>query len=216
MDMKTKSLERLEERMDGVDKDSLRYRVLESAKNFKTSWVELGQALYAVWKDKSYREWGYLTFDAYTQKEIGVKKPTAMKLLKSYYFLEKEEPAYLQKEYSESQAPAAVPSYESVNLLRLAKNRNALDRDDYQRFRKDVLETGRDPVEVKRDLTSLMRQREELSPDEARQRRKTAVIKRAVSSLKMLKSDIEVQKLLPAGLVKEMSDLINKLEAELS
>ena len=214
--MKTKSLERLEEKMGGIEEDSIRYKVLQCAKNFKTSWIELGQALYSVWKDKAYREWGYLTFDAYTQKEIGIKKTTAMKLLKSYYFLEKEEPVYLQKEHSELQDTAAVPSYESVNLLRLAKNKNTLDKDDYQRFRKDVLEKGKDALQVKRDLVSLMKQREELDPDEARQRRRFSVIKRAVSSLKTLKTDIETEKLLPANLIKEMSVLINKLEAEIS
>ena len=214
--MKPRSLERLEERMGGIDKGSIRYRVLQSAKNFKTSWIELGQALYSVWKDKVYKEWGYLTFDAYTQKEIGIKKTTAMKLLKSYYFLEKEEPAYLQKEHSEPQAAAAVPSFEAVNLLRLAKDKNTIDKEDYQRFRKDVLEAGKDPVQFRKDLTSLIRQREELTPDEARQRRKFSVVKRVVSSLKTLKADIESQKLLPAGLIKEITLLINKLETEIT
>ncbi|MDD5136573.1 MAG: hypothetical protein PHN63_04425 [Candidatus Omnitrophica bacterium] len=214
--MKTKSLERLEEKMGGVEEDSIRYRVLQCAKNFKTSWIELGQVLYSVWKDKAYKEWGYITFDAYTQKEIGIKKTTAMKLLKSYYFLEKEEPVYLQKDHSASQDTAAVPSYESVNLLRLAKNKNTLDKDDYQRFRKDVLERGKDAGQVKRDLVTLMRQREELDPDEARQRRRFAAVKRAVASLKTIKTDIEMQKLLPANLIKEISMLINKLEAEIA
>ena len=214
--MKTKSLQRLEEKMDGIEEGSIRYRVLQSAKNFKTSWIELGQALYSVWKDKAYKEWGFLTFDAYTQKEVGIKKATAMKLLKSYYFLEKEEPAYLQKEHSEALGAAAVPSFESVNLLRLAKDKNTLDRDDYQRFKKDVLETGKDPAQFRKDLTSLMREREDLTPDEARKRRKFAVVKRVVSSLKTLKADIESQKLLPANLLKEISVLINKLESEIA
>ena len=76
--MKTKSLERLEEKMTGIEEGSIRYRVLQSAKNFKTSWIDLGQALYSVWKDKSYKGWGYMTFDAYSQKEIGIKKATAI------------------------------------------------------------------------------------------------------------------------------------------
>lgn len=214
--MKTRSLERIEEKMEGIDQSSIRYVVLRSARNFKTSWIELGQALYSVWKDKAYKEWGYITFDAYTQKEVGIKKATAMKLLKSYYFLEKEEPDYIQKDYSSSQAPASTPSYESVNLLRLAKNKNSLDKEDYQRFKKDVLDLGKEPGQVRRDLTSLMRQREELTPDEARQRRKFTVVKRVVSSLKTLKADIEAQKLLPTGLVREISLLIDKLEKEVS
>lgn len=214
--MKTRSVERLEERMVGIAEDSIRYRVLESAKKFKTSWIELGQALYSVWKDKAYKEWGYITFDAYTQKEVGIKKATAMKLLKSYYFLEKEEPIYLQKENSESKSPATVPSYESVNMLRLAKNKNTLDKDDYQRFKKDVLEMGKEPGQFKRDLTTLMREREDLSPEEARQRRKVSLVKRLISTLKTLKADIETQKILPVSLVKEVSVLINKLESEIS
>jgi hypothetical protein len=214
--MKTKSLERLEEKMGGIEEDSIRYRVLQSAKNFKTSWIDLGQALYSVWKDKAYKEWGYITFDAYTQKEIGIKKPTAMKLLKSYYFLEKEEPAYLAKENSEAQPVASAPSFESVNLLRLAKDKNAIDREDYQRFKKDVLELGKDPGQFKKDLTSLMREREELDPDQARQKRKAASVKRLISTLKTLKTDIETQKFLPISLVKEVSLLINKLESEIA
>ena len=213
--MKTKSLERLEGRMTNLAPDSLRYKVLESAKNFKTSWIELGGALYSVWKDRAYKEWGYLSFDAYTQKEIGIKKPTAMKLLKSYYFLEKEEPVYLEKERSLPEDAASLPSYESVNMLRLAKDGKRLDSNDYQRFKKDVLERGKEPGQLRKDLTTLMRQREELDPDEARQRRKIAVIKRIVASLKTLKTEMEAQKLLPAPLVKEISLLINKLETEI-
>ena len=83
----TKSLQNIEEKMKGLDENSLRYHILESAKSFKTSWVELGRSLYSVWKDKLYKEWGYSTMDAYTGKEIGIRKQTAMKLLKSYYFL---------------------------------------------------------------------------------------------------------------------------------
>lgn len=212
--MKTKSLEQIEARMGGIDRDSIRYRVLQSAKNFKTSWIELGQALYSVWKDKSYKEWGYMTFDAYTQKEIGIKKPTAMKLLKSYYFLEKEEPVYLQKDKSEDVSCASVPSYESVNLLRLAKSKNTLDGSDYQRFKKDVLELGKDPGQVRRDLTTLVREREEADPVEAREKKRHTVIRRMVGTLRALKRDAEVMKILPASLIKEVSSLISRIEAE--
>jgi len=212
--MKTRSIEKIEARMGDIDHDSIRYRALQSAKNFKTSWIELGSALYSIWKDKSYKEWGYITFDAYTQKEIGIKKPTAMKLLKSYYFLEKEEPVYLQKEKSEDSSPASVPSYESVNVLRLAKNKNTLDRSDYQRFRKDVLELGKDPGQVKRDITTLIREREEHDPEEARKKKRDGVIRRIVGTLKALKRDAEILKILPAAIMKEVSLLISRIEAE--
>ena len=212
---KTRSLERIEERMSSISEDSIRYKILKSAKDFKTSWLNLGQALYSVWADKSYRQWGYLTFDAYTSKEIGIKKQTAMKLLKSYFFLEKEEPIYLQKSFAESSDPSRLPTYESVNLLRLAKNKKTLDKDDYAGLKESILEMGKDAREVKRDLTTLMRQREELEPEEARKKRKTAMIKRLLSALKTLKNDLETSKMLPASTIKEVANLIHKIELEL-
>ena len=61
-----------------------------------------------------------------------------MKLLKSYYFLEKEEPHYLKNEYAASTQPANIPSYESVNILRQAKNNKVLDEEDYRDLKKEI------------------------------------------------------------------------------
>jgi len=202
---KSKSLQHIEEKMDGLDVNSLRYHVLESARNFKTSWMELGRSLYSVWKDKLYKEWGFSTFDSYTAKEIGIKKPTAMKLLRSYYFLEKEEPAYLNK----------LPSYEAVDLLRKAKDKKGLDAQDYAQLKKEIFEEGKDVQAVKRELTSLIRQREELEPEEAYKKRRRATLKRFIGSLKALKQEAEVSKLLPAQLIKEAQELIRKIEEQM-
>ena len=202
---KPKSLQNIEEKMGGLDVNSLRYHVLESARNFKTSWIELGRSLYSVWKDKLYKQWGFATFDAYSAKEIGIKKPTAMKLLRSYYFLEKEEPAYLNKS----------PSYEAVDLLRKAKDKKTLDMQDYSQLKKEIFEDGKDVQAVKRDLTSLIRQREELEPEEAYKKRRTATLRRFIGSLKALKQEAEVSKLLPAQLLKEAQELIKKIEEQL-
>jgi len=213
--LKSRSIEKIEERMSSIPEDSIRYKILKSAKDFKTSWLDLGQALYSVWRDKSYKEWGYLTFDAYTSKEIGIKKQTAMKLLKSYFFLEKEEPIYLEKSFAESSDPSRLATYESVNLLRLAKNKKTLDKDDYAGLKESVLEMGKDAREVKKDLTTLMRQREELEPEEARKKRKTAMIKRLLTALKTLKTGLETSKMLPVSTIKEVTNLIHKIELEL-
>jgi len=211
----TKSLAGIERRMEESGVDPIRRRVLECAKNFKTSWIDLGQALYSAWKDKLYKEWGYMTFEAYTAKEIGIKKPTAMKLLKSYYFLEKEEPVLLQKERSEDTGAAAVPSYESVNLLRLAKNKKALDDDDYRALKRDVFQGGKDAGDVRKSLTSIMQQREELDPEEARLKRRSASLRRFIATLKALKTEAETTKMLPQAILKEASQLIAKLESEI-
>ena len=212
---KTKSIGAIEEKMADVGEGSLRYKILSSAKSFKTSWIDLGQSLYSVWKDKLFKDWGFLTFDAYTSKEIGIRKNTALKLLKTYYFLEKEEPHLLDKGYVETKDVSEVPSYEAVDVLRLAKKKQMLDGDDYKRFRRDVLEKGKDAREVKKDLTALIRQREELEPDEARKKKREAVIKRLLTTLRSLRTEIEVTKVLPSDVLKQMKMLIDRIEAQI-
>jgi hypothetical protein len=213
---KIKSVKNIEEKMKGLDENSLRFHILESAKNFKTSWVELGQALYSVWKDKLYKEWGYANFDTYTSGEIGIRKQTAMKLLRSYYFLEREEPEYLKGNFVEAANVATLPGYESIDVLRLAKNKKNLDNQDYAQLKKDIFEKGKDFREVRRDLTTMMRQREELEPEEAWKKKKISTVKRFITALKTLKNEIEREKLLPSPLIKEAAGLISRLEAEIS
>ncbi|MFC1590012.1 hypothetical protein ACFL42_00815 [Candidatus Omnitrophota bacterium] len=213
--IKSKAIRNLEEKLETADADPMRHKALQGAKNFKASWIELGQTLYAIWKDKLFRGWGFYNFDTYTQKEIGIRKQTALKLLRSYYFLEKEEPAYLDRQQSEKAGPANVPSYESVNLLRLAKNKKELDEQDYKDIKKNILEKGKDVREVKKDLTALIRQREELNPEEARNKKKQAVLKRFLSTLKSLRDEIKASKILPAGIIKDADKLIKELEDEI-
>ena len=214
--VKTKSLQDIEQKMEGLDTDSLRYHVLESARNFKTSWIELGRALYSVFKDNKFKEWGYTTFDAYTIKETGIRKQTAMKLLRSYYFLEKEEPQYLTDEGRGQDAAVKAPSLESVDVLRQAKNKKILDEKDYTKIKKEIFEDGKDAKEVKKDLTALIRQRQELEPEQAWEKRKLSTVRRFLGVLKALKQEMEVAKLLPSPLIKEAEKLIQKLEDEIS
>ncbi len=210
---KTKSITSIEEKMSAMEPDSLRYHVLESARNFKTSWIELGRSLYTVFKDKMFKSWDYSTFEIYVAKEIGIRKETAMKLLRSYYFLEKEEPAYLSKERESGEDIASVPTYEAVDVLRQAKAKK-IGSADYAKLRQQAL-GGRDAREVKKDLTALIRQREELSPEEAWEKKRSASLKRFVSTLKSLRREIEESKLLPAAVLKETDALIAKIESEI-
>jgi hypothetical protein len=138
-----------------------------------------------------------------------------MKLLKSYYFLEKEEPQYLRKEYYEEANANLVPTYEAIDVLRLAKNKKILDENDYSDMKKSIFQKGKDAREVKRELTSLIRQRQELEPEEAWEKRKFSTVRRFLGVLKALKTEIEQSKLLPAPLIKEAAVLIKKLEEEI-
>ena len=215
MENKPKSLKNIEEKMQNLEVGSIRYHILESAKNFKSSWIELGRSLYSVWKDKMYKEWGYLGFDIYVSKEIGIRKQTAMKLLKSYYFLEKEEPQYLKDEYVQDANPVSLPSFEAIDILRQAKNKLTPDSGDYASLKKGIFENGRQAQEAKKDLTAFIRKRQELLPEQAQSKRKFATLNRLLGSLKALKRETEALKLLSAPLVRELDSLIKKIDAEI-
>ena len=151
---KTKAITHIEGKMEELSEEgSLRFKTLQSARRFKTSWIELGQYLQTVWKDKIYREWGYTSFESYCNKEIAIKHSTALKLLRSYYFLEREEPSFLQSKLVDSGKVVKLPSYDSVDILRLAKDRKGIHEEDYKTLRYRVLEEGEEPKEVRSKLS---------------------------------------------------------------
>ena len=170
---KSKSIEQLEEKIKQAGNDPLRQEVLESAKYFKTSWIELGRCLYTVWKDKKFREWGFNEFENYT------------------------------------------PTYEAVDVLRQAKSKKFLGEDDYNHLKSQIFGKGKDAREVKKDLTALIRSREELEPEEAWEKKREAALRRMLGVLKSLKEEAKNSKLVSAGIIKDAESLIRKLEEEL-
>ena len=204
----------MEEQMGSLSPESLRYRVLESAKNFKTSWMELGQYLYSVYKDKLFRDWGYGTFEAYCAKEIGVRQQTAVKLLKSYYFLEKEEPEYLKRPFDARSAlaqgkQADIPSFESVNALRLAKQSDKISEKDYAKIRQEVLDKGQEVAEVKKKIKYLLKTApvKELPLEE----RKTTAAKKITAYLESSLTDL-TNLSFPDKVIKKMEELLDLLQ----
>lgn len=212
---KTGAIKKIEDRMTGMPSSDMRYKVLETAKEFKTSWIELGQALFAVWKDKLYKEWGYQEFETYALKEIGVQKQTALKLLRSYSFLEREEPKYLQRELIKNSEPASVPTYESVDVLRLASERKDLDKVDYAKVRKYVLEEGKDAGYVKKDLACMIKDKQEEDPDETAAKKRITLLRRLLSALKSVKTELRVSRGLSQGIMKDVEALIRNIEQEI-
>lgn len=215
--MKSRSILNLEEKMTRVEPGSMRYNVLEAAKNFKSSWIALGQVLYTVYKDRMFKEWGFTTFEAYVKAELGLQKQTASKLLHSYYFLEKNEPAFLKDLRSEeSPQPKAVPSVDAVNILRLAANNKELTEEDYQGFKKNVFEDGLEGKEVKKQVGLRLRSiREEEDPKRARAERRNSTLRRLYASLKALQKEINVNHLVSDRVSKELERLLGCLETEM-
>ena len=211
----SRAVRRLEEQMATLDPESLRYKVLQSAKRFKSSWIELGQMLYTVWKDRHWRAWGYLEFESYCQKEIGIREATARKLLHSYHFLEQEEPAFLERQRQSEEPTIPCPSVDSVYVLRSAKTRAHLPEPEYAKLRNRVLEKAEEAPAVRRELRLLQERLAPPEPEAARARQRTVSLRRIVTTLRTAEGVAEAHHLIPPPLLKEFKALIAKLEAYL-
>lgn len=206
--------QRSKERADTTS-ELLRSQIRHYSKSFKTSWVNLGQALYSVWRDKLFYVWGYDKFEYYVEQEVGLPKQLSLKLLKNYFFLEQEEPEYLKKEFADGREPLKVPGVEAVNVLRLAKQNKELMRNDYVRLKRDVFEKGKDAAALRQDLTALMKERKPVDPEEERDKRNMAAIRRLHNALDIFQKDMEALKLIPDEILTEAKALKDKLEKQL-
>lgn len=201
--------------MANVQPGTLRYEALEAARRFKVSWIDLGRVLWTVQKEKKFREWGYLTFDAYCVKEVGIRAATAKKLLHSYFFLEKEEPSILKRLTSQS-SPAQLPSPESVQILRSLKNRSQVGSEDYERVRSKVLEEGKEAPEIRREVRTLLESAAPPLSEEAETARTKSALRRMISTLRAIRHRLSEADWVPKKLLDEIEGLVKKLEGTLS
>jgi len=215
MRLRTKALTKIQTNMDTIEKGSFRYEVLNCAKNFKSSWLDLGRHLTTVYNDKMYKSWGYLSFEAYCSKEIGIRKETGMKLLRSYFFLEKEEPRFLRKEYLDSVNSVSLPTYEAVNTLRQAKANKDVSIADYEKIKRHVFEDGKADKEIKSAYRSILKtSRENDSPDLQKEKR-VGCLKRMIGTLGSIKKEIKINNFLSNKIVADIDKIISRIEKEL-
>ncbi len=200
---------------DNLNSKEMRAMVLAGAKDFKACWLKLSQALYAVHRDKLYEYWGYDSFENYVEREVGIKKPMALKLVKTYAFVEQQEPQCLHEKFFEERDPSVLPEFEAVNVLRQARNNKDLTKDDYLELRKGVMDSGKGAAVVRKELTALIKQRKQVDPDEERQKRNTATVKRFLNAIHTFKKDAETLKLIPAQIVNKAMELFKELESQL-
>ncbi|RKY37787.1 MAG: hypothetical protein DRP78_00120 [Candidatus Omnitrophota bacterium] len=198
-----------------VEKNSFRDGVIVCAKNFKSSWIELARYIVGVYQDKLYKDWGYLTFETYCAKEIGVRKQTALKLLRSYYFLEQQEPQYLKNDYLADVSTNKVPSYESVGVLRQVKNNQSFSIDDYQNMKRKVLDEGKGETEVKDVYRAMLKSVRDDDPEKTREQRRGVYVRRMLGSLSALKKEIEVNNFLSGVVLEDLEKVINRIKTEI-
>ena len=195
--------------------DELRIKTVEIAKNHKASWIQLGQHLFSIYKNKLYKEWGYQAFETYCQKELSIREATASKLIKSYSFLEKEEPRIVKPDFTEEETPRKIPDYEAVNLLRLAKNNKNIPTNEFAELRNDVLNEGKEPKAVREAVKKILETHAPKETPEMKEQKRGSILRRLIGFLNSAKTQLEEDGLVPDYLLKQIDALAQKLSDQL-
>ena len=202
---KTKGELVIEQIMQQLDPASPRYRVLTVARQFKSSWVELGEQLSLVRSAGEYSSWGYGSFDDYCREEVRIKKDTAYKLTGAYNFLAKEEPEIL----SRSRELLPIPDYRSIDMLRQAREDQQLSEEHFQLLRDTVIEKERSHPTVAKQFRELTGQNNALSEPQ--------LLRQSLATGRRLEGQLQQLQNLPDEILPSLiniMDELNKLAAQ--
>ncbi len=196
----TSGAQYIEQLMQQLPPDSERYRVLASARNFKSSWVELGEWLARVSNSGQFANWGYATFEDYCTREVRIRRKTAEKLLLAYRFLEKKEPGLLERR---SEHP--LPDYRSVDLLRQADEEKPFSMAEYGELRQAI-------IEQERSHPTVTRQFRDLEHGHQPEKKTSHQYRNALLAAKRLSTSLQEIPGVPEALSQGVADLIIFLE----
>ena len=198
---KSKSELIIEQLMRELDPTTPRYQVLSVARQFKSSWAELGEQLLKVKNDGEFQGWGYESFDDYCAKEIRIRKETARKLTLAYRYLEQEEPALLGAE----RRLQPLPDYRAVDLLRQAREEQQFSDDEYAQLRESVIEEERSLPTVQKQFREVAMVRNPPEIDPLKQ------LRSALTTARRLESQLEELAEVPPQHLQQLHALMTEL-----
>jgi hypothetical protein len=93
----------------------LRIEILQRARRFKRSWLDMAEALLQVKASAAYQAWGYADLYAYCEEELLIKRRTVDKLTGSFSTIKEHAPQVLEEERD-----MPIPNYEAVDYFKKA------------------------------------------------------------------------------------------------
>jgi hypothetical protein len=200
----------------GLDPESLRYRVLVSLRRFRSSWVELGRLLTEVAYGGDYKEWGYDDFEVYCARELGLKRPTVKKLMVSYNYMRSHEPDRLARtaDADADDEGAAVPDYQTVELLHRARQREALPEEEMDALHRAAFEEEAEETDLRKRIRERLRAPagEDAGGVEAANLRRRREIDSVLRTARQLREKLVRARAVPAGLRERFEQLLVELE----
>jgi hypothetical protein len=187
----------------GGGADSFREEVLGAARTFKASWTGLAKVLTRVRDEALWQGWGFPSFEAYCGKELHIRKATALKLTRSWSFLDRHE------RHWKPEAPDArpAPPFEVVEVLAEAEERGALDAEEYRSIRDSIWDPERPVAAVRRELSERFpRPAPEPPPTEVR-------LGQLARTARRLAEELRVCRGVPASVRTQADDLAAAVES---
>jgi hypothetical protein len=194
----------LDARIAQFQGDGERVEVLQRARRFKASWIELGEALSRVMSTEQWRRWGYGSFEEYCTRELHLKRETAYKLTGSYTFLKARAPDVLRRDGLR----APIPPMESVSFWQRAEEEEDAPPEALRELRRAVVDEAAPAAALKR------RYKEVFFPtgdDEKKQHDRSSVLSAAQRLLQLLADSRVVAKTLAADVEEQLGRLIQEL-----
>lgn len=201
---KTKGELIIEQLMRELDPSSPRYMVLATARQFKSSWVELGEQLMKVKNQAEFQGWGYESFDDYCSKEIRIRKETARKLTLAYRYLEQEEPELISAE----RRMQPLPDYRAIDLLRQAREEQGFSDDEYAQLRESVIENERSLPTVQKQFREVAHMHNPPEIDPLKE------VRSALATARRLNNQLEEMEGFSPDLLKELHGLMDELHRQ--
>lgn len=147
--------------------DDLRLEVLDRARRFKRTWIELAEALKKVRDRHAYERWGYPDLHSYASHELQIKAATVDKLMLSFHTLERHAPQVLQRDGIREPIPSQqAVSYFANVLEREPANASAeVDTEEraqaLQELRSAVFDDPQPVTELRRRFDPVLRPKPE-------------------------------------------------------
>jgi CRISPR/Cas system CSM-associated protein Csm2 small subunit len=190
--------------------DPERATALHLTRRFKASWLELGEALTDVKRNKTWERWGYDSFETYTKTELKLRADTVEKLTGSYMFLHKRAPEVLQRDPLE-----ALPTYQAIDYLRRVEEKAAEDdsipAETLVDVRKQILDDGVPVAKVARLYNDTLFP---VSENEKRESNRKALKATAAKLRDLLADTSAVPKRLASTVGEALDELLDELNGE--
>ncbi len=180
--------------------DPDRVEVLQRARRFKASWIELAESLSNVRRSGDFKRWGYASFEDYTRLELHLRQETAEKLVGSFLFLKKRAPSVLGRDGVSS----TIPSYQAVDFLRRAEESESAPEDAVSAIRERVLEEGA-------PLPSIVRQFRDVVFPVGEREKKDRDAANLLNVAKRLRELLDETRVVPKKLAAEVAHSLDRL-----